>query len=271
MDAWGFFCGGSRPFGVCTSQSSDGSTGTRPCGDFDSRNEGSASRDRTTSRRFLNSRARGRRIRIDSPGGNRGMLANGATTARCLMRVCHPSKLVNSRRACHDAHVSRDPGPRAPGGFGRRRERPKLCHHGQSGLQQERRWSRHDSRDRCLQWSLYVVHFVPLFPSLPPPAFHTCTFPSIANLPRVFPSLGSVEIIPSRAGEGVSRALPRRSLIREFLGLAFPPIFARVRITSGQHRATLTNLSFCPVRSCLWYRECRPPAAVHRLRQFERR
>ena len=41
------------------------------------------------------------------------------------MRVCHPSKLVNSRRVCHDAHVSRDPGPRAPGGFGRGRSPEK--------------------------------------------------------------------------------------------------------------------------------------------------
>ena len=71
-------------------------------------------------------------------------------------------------------------------------------------------------------------------PITAPPAFHTCTFPSIANRPRVFPSLGSVEIIPSRAGEGVSRALPRRSLIREFLGVAFPPTFSRVRFTSGR-------------------------------------
>ena len=61
------------------------------------------------------------------------------------------------------------------------------------------------------------------------PASHACTFPSIADLPRVFPSLVSVEVVPSCAGEGVTRALPARSSIREFLRVAFPPIFARVR------------------------------------------
>ena len=41
------------------------------------------------------------------------------------------------------------------------------------------------------------------------PAFHACTFPSIADLPRVFPSLVSVEVVPSCAGEGVTRARSR--------------------------------------------------------------
>ena len=81
----------------------------------------------------------------------------------------------------------------------------------------------------------------PAFPSLPP-LFHTCTFPSIANRPRVFPSLGSVEIIPSRAGEGVSRALPRRSLIRDSLVSPSPNF-----LSGSVHLRSLTKRSrTCP-------------------------